>query len=519
MKLKYLFLSLIVCSSCSDFLDVKPIGKLIPTEVEEFANLLNNERTIDFHFMNNNRTSTYAMLGDNLSITENQDKFLYISSYVNREIYAAYIYSMPYENPNKPQYSWEWGIYRATGLFNNVIEGIEGLGAVAATQTGKEVIAQAKAGRAWSYMVGGLGYGPMYNPNGTNDTRTIPYRTTADPNTANPDLSTTAELMALVKKDLDDALGAPDNVANPSRANKAAVNALRAEYFMYLRDWPSMLTEATTAWERSVALKGNVDNMIYNLNLFSYEDDPNAQPAEGTDKELSLELIGQDIYFSQTFNRENLFYRMAPNGCTVNNGKAGYYPSDDFLALFDKDTDRRYQLFALRLVGYSTTIGDVKYEDGIKRTYCREAKMLANEGITYPQLLLMKAEAEVRTSDRTNALKSLNLLRKYRYSGANTDLPNGSSLNEDELLYEILKERRREMPTASYQRAFDIKRFVYDANKPWSLTTITHKIGDKAFSVPVDDEHFSLPKSNIIIRLNPQWGLEEVNIVYNPGNK
>lgn len=519
MKLKYLFLISVAFTSCSDFLDVKPIGKLIPTEIEEFENLLNNESTIKYHFMDNNNTSFYSMLADNLSISENQDKYKYVSSYVNKDVYAAYTFNVPYESPIKPQYTWEWGIYRAVGLFNNVIEGIEGLSGAAETENGKAVIAQAKAGRAWSYMVGGLGYGPMYNPNGDNNTKTIPYRTSADPTVANPDLATTAELMELVKKDLDDALDAPENVVNPCRANKAAVHALRAEYFMYMRDWPNMLKEASEAWKRSVALKGSVDNMIYDFNKFKYEDDPNADPAEGTDKELSLELLGQDLLINQSTNRENLFYRTTPAGCTTNNGESTYYPSDDFLALFDKDTDRRYQLFALRILGYSTTVGGIKYEDGIKRTYCRNAKMLTNQGITYPQLLLMKAEAEARTSDKTNALKDLNLLRKYRYSGDNTDLPNGGSLSEDELLYEILKERRRELPISSYQRTFDIKRFVYDTGKPWCQTTITHKIGSKTYSAPVDNEYYTLPISNSIIEKNPQWGLDIDSRPYDPLGK
>ena len=32
--------------SCGDFLDVKPVGKMIPTEIEEYENLLNNINTI-----------------------------------------------------------------------------------------------------------------------------------------------------------------------------------------------------------------------------------------------------------------------------------------------------------------------------------------------------------------------------------------------------------------------------------------------------------------------------------------
>ena len=94
MKLKYLFLISIAFTSCSDFLDVKPIGKLIPTEIEEFENLLNNESTIKYHFMDNNNTSFYSMLADNLSISENQDKYKYISSYVNKDVYAAYTLSL-----------------------------------------------------------------------------------------------------------------------------------------------------------------------------------------------------------------------------------------------------------------------------------------------------------------------------------------------------------------------------------------------------------------------------------------
>ena len=34
-------------ASCDDYLDVKPVGKMIPTEVSQFENLLNNTNTLD----------------------------------------------------------------------------------------------------------------------------------------------------------------------------------------------------------------------------------------------------------------------------------------------------------------------------------------------------------------------------------------------------------------------------------------------------------------------------------------
>mgnify|MGYP002546517102 CR=1 FL=1 len=68
------------------------------------------------------------------------------------------------------------------------------------------------------------------------------------------------------------------------------------------------------------------------------------------------------------------------------------------------------------------------------------------QGFSYPELLLMRAEAYARNSRKTEALSDLNTLRKYRYDNTqgSTDLPNGAALTEDQLLEEILKERRRE---------------------------------------------------------------------------
>ena len=42
-KLGYILLVMcaLECSSCDDFLDVKPVGQMIPTEVTQFENLLN----------------------------------------------------------------------------------------------------------------------------------------------------------------------------------------------------------------------------------------------------------------------------------------------------------------------------------------------------------------------------------------------------------------------------------------------------------------------------------------------
>lgn len=514
--MKLLFNTMLLCgamtvTSCNEFLDVKPVGKLIPTEVTQFENILNNENTLKWHLMDNNYGCGFAFWGDNLSISENQAKYDYTSTHPNIDRYAAYIYYEPFEDPFKMSYTWEWGIYRATGLFNNVIEGIEDLGA-SEDPYAMQVIAQAKAGRAWSYMIGGLAYGPAYDPSGSNDTRTVPYRTSASPAEPNPQLATTEELFVLLKKDLDYAVQyAPDFVSNPSRASKSAAYALRAMYWMYMRNWDEMYKDADAAWEAAIKTKGGVDKLIYDFNQFYYEPDETASPRPGEDVEPYLQLKSRDgdTDFDKAYSREHLFYR---------DGASRYadYLSEEYLSLFDNDKDMRSKLFLLKKEGYSTTVGDQVYKDGIRIYNYRSNKMQINGGITFPELLLMRAEAQARRNNLPQALSDLNLLRKYRYSGENRDLPNGESMSQDELLNEILKERRREMPTSTYQRVFDLKRYVFDAGKPWCKTMITHKIGEKTYSTNVTKESFCMHIANPYIKYNPQWGLTEWSGIYDP---
>lgn len=494
-----LFSLAIANSACTKFLDVKPIGQLIPTKVEDLENLLNNTNTIDYHFFDNNRGSFYAFLGDNLRISDNQQKYLYVSTHPNTDRIAGYTFYHPYTDPTKPQITWELGIYRAVAVFNTVIDEVKEMNADQ-SDLGKIITAQSKAGRAWSYMMGALVYGPMYNPNGPNDHKVLPYRTAGSPIVPNPMLSTTAEVLDLAEQDLLAAQAAPAIVGNPTRANLTAVEGLLAQLYMFKRDWKKMQQYTESAWAKALANKGSVDNLIYDYNKFKYQTDPSAYNYPGTDVEVGLELIGQDNLITLPENREFLFYRMTPYSFS-------HYPSAEFLNLFDTRNDTRYKLFALRYFGYATISGGVRHDDGIQRFYYRDYKMASNQGLTYPELLLMKAEANARLNNLAAALADLNLLRKYRYAASAAVLANGASLTQDQLLEEILKERRRELPLGTFQRTLDIKRYALDAGKPWSKSKIEHTVGGKTYSADVNSKYFTLEINNATIELNPEWGL------------
>ena len=80
-------------------------------------------------------------------------------------------------------------------------------------------------------------------------------------------------------------------------------------------------------------------------------------------------------------------------------------------------------------------------------------------------------------------------------------------MTQDQLLEEILKERRRELPLGTFQRTLDIKRYALDAGKPWSKSKIEHTVGGKTYSADVNSKYFTLEINNATIELNPEWGL------------
>lgn len=515
-NIRYMLFATLACvlSSCSDFLDVKPVGKLIPTKVAEFENLLNNSTTVDRFMMDNNRGCFYAVMGDNLQVSENVYNYQYIATWVNMDLLAAYIFYEPVMDPNQTYYAWASGTYTPIGIFNNVVEGVSGIDSE--SEYAKGVIAQARAGRAWLYMNQTLTYGPMYDPNGSNDTRVIPLRITNDPTMGNGPLATTAELFAQVREDLNYACeNCPVSVGNASRADRACAYALRAEYYMYMRDWNNMLKDCDEAWKLATENKGGVDKMIYNLADFYYVAITPVEAPEGCSEEYYMTLKGPDLDFDQTSNREMLLFRDVPYG----NIPSRYYPSEDWCSIFDHENDMRWKLFALTIPGFSKTVAGVMHDDGPRLNYVKSDLYTTSQAVTYPILLLMKAEAEARTNDLGGALADLNLLRKYRYGGENVDLPDGTSLTQDQLLEEILKERRREQPLVSFQRTLDLKRYAFDNGKPWSKQEIVHKVGDKVFTKSITDAYFqSLPIDNAILKYNPQWEIEVNTRPYEPFN-
>lgn len=503
MRNLYILLPLLILTaSCNKYLDVKPKGKLIPESVAEYSHLLDNPEVVQRPFLNNNNNSMLGFLTDNISLSEGIGKVAYkANNSPNLDNYYGYIFRKPYRNPSTTDYFWNEGTYRSMKYYNNVIDGINSLGAAANTVEAKSVLAQAYVGRAWSYFHTTMVYGPVYRPGGDNSAKTIPYVVSSDISLPAPALSTHEEVFQKVLTDLHSALPyAPEATNFPSRPNKAATQAMLAYYHLFTGKFDSVVYYANLAWTAAAA-KG-AGTVLYDFNTLSYSNPANP---------LSSAIVSPDSRIQLPNSREILLFR-APDYQAGRSSNS--YPSDEYIALFDKDKDLRYKYYLLTAPGYKTTTSGVSYDDGNKIQDYRgilnnatgaSLKFQMTAGFTYPELLLMRAEGYARTNRISEAMADLNLLRRYRFVTGTPDLAIPASA--DEAIRLVLEERRRELPLGHLKRFMDLKRFCLEPGKPWAKTKVVHKLGTETFEAAIDSPLFTLPISNPVLSFNPQWGI------------
>lgn len=491
-----LFAAVFGMSSCKRYLDVKPKGKLIPSSVADYDHLLDNTSTVELNFLDGNKGSLLADLGDNLEMSEGQGKVGFVlSSHPNVERYYAYIFRQPYKNPNLDDQFWSagsQGMYPQVSYFNNVIQGIRGIGQKTPEEEAlaKTSVAQALVARAWCYFNANMIYGPVYKPGADNSTKTIPYLVDGDINTPIPNLSTSSEVATRVLNELHEALpDLPVRSTWPSRANKATGYAMLAYYHLFTQKFDSVVYYADLAW----ASAGGPANVLYDYNKIKLADP--ARPL------TSLLLTSQDGFINLVNSREMLFYRATEKDAGL--AAALSYPSAELLALYDPAADLRFSLFYLNAPGYKTTIGG-GYDDGMRISNYRSRKMKMTDGFSWPEILLMRAEGYARTNRPGLAIADLNTLRQYRFKTGTPQLTTGTP---DEVIQWVLEERRRELPIGGFKRFLDLKRFTLDHGKPWSKSQITHTIADQTYKGTIDSKDFIVPISNVVLRFNPNWGI------------
>ncbi|MCU4154551.1 RagB/SusD family nutrient uptake outer membrane protein [Carboxylicivirga sp. A043] len=433
-----LVLIALLLTACNDFLDKEPnkSSNVVPTKVEHFDVLLNSYRS-------------FASEANRDVIHASDDYGLYTELFDNKDIYGVNIvqfatwdveYLPDYERPYWP-HEWE-KIFVANMIISN-LDIMEG------TQEEISLLeAEAHYVRAYSYYQLANTYCLPYSNENMQEMGLPIKQTTSFEESA--ERATLEETWALIVSDLGKALELQrklkfdDDKYRIWRGSTPAVNAFAARVYLCMHDYKNAKKYAEAALADHGVL---VD---YNTEM-SYSSFVEEVTVDGEDVRIDYPITFDGGMYSQNSMawKELYYYRYLYNGTEY------FIPSKDLLALYDQTHDLRYKYHVVEDYSYTRGMVDppLSYPSYV---FCENGYLPS--GPTVAEMLLIKAEAQVRQGEWEQGLVTANQLRAKRISSdAPADVINLSAANKNEALQCIIDERRREMPFT--QRFFDVRRY------------------------------------------------------------
>lgn len=389
-------------TSCDNFLDITPTGKVIATTGEEYRALLTNEYKYfpkDRH-MTTVRTDELQLSGN----TSSNDLDAYLDLWLWKD-----------DNPSPTTSYFSWRTYyHNIYIANYIIEHQHEITNAKADEI-SQLVGEAYMMRAYDLFLLVNLYAEPYTHCTPATTRGVPMLLEADIN-AIPGSSSVEAVYQQVLADLTLA----EQHMNVSqweqgknyRFNKVAAQALRARTYLYMGRWQ----EALTAAQAVIAAHGDLVDL-------------NATDALLPDDYQSAENIVALEQFSSNLS-------------TVIN-----QPSKDFLALY-RSGDQRKSNYYKRAT--STTYSLLKSEG-----YC---------SFRSAEAYLTAAEAEAQLGNTANAIELLKplLAKRLNTTAYNEALELMAAMNQSQLLQEIYDERGRELAFEGH-RWYDLRRTTQPA--------------------------------------------------------
>ncbi len=400
-KIRYISIILFafILVGCDNFLDIQPVGKVIPQTGKEFRGLL---------------TEAYNSIPDNRGLTTFRTDEMVMNSAISStpDIDAFFdIWTWNDINPAQGTFSFGWRNYYYT-LFiaNYVIENQEKITEATPIEI-EQMVGEAYMLRAYCHFLLANLYGEPYNKAADVTTsKAVPLKLSSDVEEI-PFRDTLDKIYGSILSDL----GQADSYMNIEnwdlgynyRFNKLSVDALRSRVLLYMGEW----SESLIASQKVLEVKPELSNMSVEL--------PNHYTS--VESIVALEEAMTSNYINAGGVDRN-FYRM--------------YGSGD-----------------LRSSAYFTvvTASNIRLQKGGSiqfRCTFRTAEVYLNA-----------AEAAANIGSLEEARSYLLALAKMRYteSAYNNKATDVGSMTQDALLAEIYDERARELAFEGH-RWFDLRR-------------------------------------------------------------
>ncbi|MCO4294231.1 RagB/SusD family nutrient uptake outer membrane protein [Solitalea sp. MAHUQ-68] len=357
-------------SSCNDFLDIVPKGSKIPTTLADFDALLRDE----YGNQRTDITQAVLLMNDKFESASNLNYYQLYNANYNWQEDADRI---AFNNSDEGTY---YNSYMAISTSNLIIE--HAPEATEATEDDKkQLIAQAKFLRATNYFVLANYYADTYEEGNAESKLSIPLITSADIGAPYTQVSI-KEIYAFILKDIEEAI--PDLRAAGAtilHANLGAAYALSARVHLQMGQYDQALAAANQALAQNdklfdwTAFYNQYKTQIEQPNVYTNAPSP----------------MGYD--YVENYNFRHGVRNSAGNETNIRTDRATHFEQGDA-----KFASR----WKLRTVGADT------YFKSIIRGYFNYG------GMTTTEVYLIKAECLARKGDITDAMSTLNTVRKKR---------------------------------------------------------------------------------------------------------
>lgn len=431
MKIVKIILPLLAAAftltGCDSFLDVQPVGKVIPTTVAEFRSLI---------------TEAYVTVPDDRGLASFRSDEVLMDATMSPNDLGSYLdiwrWNDDAPDPNTATFRWRQ-FYHVLFIANYVIES-ESKMTEGTTTDIRQLVGEAYMLRAYMHFILANLHAPAYTACDPATTKAVPLKLDSDVENVLP-RNTLGEVYSSIVGDIDSAedyLNVDSwNAGLNYRFTTLSADALRARVLLYMGDWKG----AREAADRVMAVKSDLSDINSEL--------PNQY--NSIESIVALEQVFSSQY-ARTIKVNRDFYRK--------------YTSSDL---------RRRKYFE------QITTSNIILSKGGSNTYSCSFRT--------GEMYLNAAEAAWHLNDFDGARKYLAEIQKMRYTnGGESQIKATEALSGDALLNEILEERARELAFEGH-RWFDLRRNgMPKLERSFRNETYTLEQGDPRYTIRIPNE-------------------------------
>lgn len=414
-------------TGCDSFLDVQPVGKVIPTTVAEFRSLI---------------TEAYVTVPDDRGLASFRSDEVLMDATMSPNDLGSYLdiwrWNDDAPDPNTATFRWRQ-FYHVLFIANYVIES-ESKMTEGTTADIRQLVGEAYMLRAYMHFILANLHAPAYTACDPATTKAVPLKLDSDVENVLP-RNTLGEVYSSIVGDIDSAedylnVDSWDAGLN-YRFTTLSADALRARVLLYMGDWKG----AREAADRVMAVKSDLSDINSEL--------PNQY--NSIESIVALEQVFSSQY-ARTIKVNRDFYRK--------------YTSSDL---------RRRKYFE------QITTSNIILSKGGSNTYSCSFRT--------GEMYLNAAEAAWHLNDFDGARKYLAEIQKMRYTnGGASQIQATEALTDDALLAEILEERARELAFEGH-RWFDLRRNgMPKLERSFRNETYTLEQGDPRYTIRIPNE-------------------------------